>query len=267
MAAVPDIGAAGPGQTRYDAGVAVAVRDVGKRFGAREVLHEVRLGVTPGDFVAIVGKSGCGKSTLLRLLAGLDAPSAGSVLLDGVPVAGIAAQARIMYQDARLLPWQTVVDNVALGLPGKRAARREQALAALAQVGLADRADEWPSVLSGGQRQRVALARALVHRPRLLLLDEPLGALDALTRIDMQGLIEQLWQTHGFTALLVTHDVSEAVALANRVVIVDAGRIALDRRVELGRPRERGDARYAALEGEILDRLLAHPERQVARVA
>lgn len=237
MAAVPDIGAAGPGQTRSDAGVAVAVRDVGKRFGTREVLHEVRLDVTPGDFVAIVGKSGCGKSTLLRLLAGLDAPSAGSVLLDGVPVAGIAAQARIMYQDARLLPWQTVVDNVALGLPGKRAARREQALAALA------------------------------HRPRLLLLDEPLGALDALTRIDMQGLIEQLWQTHGFTALLVTHDVSEAVALANRVVIVDAGRIALDRRVELGRPRERGDARYAALEGEILDRLLAHPERQVARVA
>jgi sulfonate transport system ATP-binding protein len=240
-------------------GIAVSARGVGKRFGDREVLDHVDLDLAAGDFVAIVGKSGCGKSTLLRLVAGLDKASEGSITLDGKPVSGIAEDARIMYQDARLLPWQKVVDNVTLGLRGNKAAVREQGLHALEQVGLADRANEWPGVLSGGQRQRVALARALVHRPRLLLLDEPLGALDALTRIDMQDLIERLWIEHGFTALLVTHDVSEAVALADRVVLVEAGRISLAQPVALPRPRERGDARYAAIEGGVLNRLLGRP--------
>jgi len=242
------------------AGVTIAVRGLSKRFGSREVLRQIDLEIPGGDFVAIVGKSGCGKSTLLRLLAGLDAPTAGRITLDGEPVDGIAAQARIMYQDSRLLPWQTVLDNVTLGLRGSKGQVRAQGLRALEQVGLADRAHEWPGVLSGGQRQRVALARALVHRPRLLLLDEPLGGLDALTRIGMQSLIERLWQEHRFTAVLVTHDVSEAVALANRAVILEAGRVALVQRIALGRPRERGDARYAAIEGGILDRLLGRRE-------
>lgn len=246
------------------AGVVIEARGVVKRFGDREVLRHVSLAVAAGEFVAIVGKSGCGKSTLLRLLSGLDAATEGVVTLDGQPIKGISGQARIMYQDARLLPWHSVLDNVTLGLRGHKAKVRERGLRALADVGLADRAGEWPAVLSGGQRQRVALARALAHRPRLLLLDEPLGALDALTRIDMQDLIEGLWLEHGFTALLVTHDVGEAVALADRVIVVEDGRISLEQSVPLRRPRERGDAGYAAIEGEILNRLL-HRRRHDAR--
>ena len=166
-----------------------------------------------------------------------------------------------MFQDARLLPWKRVLDNVILGLPESA---REQGRKVLAQVGLADRENEWPARLSGGQRQRVALARALVHQPRLLLLDEPLGALDALTRIEMHRLIEGLWRSHGFTALLVTHDVQEAVALADRVVLIEDGRIALDERIDLPRPRVHGDARFAALETRILDRVLQKPDAEPA---
>lgn len=158
-----------------------------------------------------------------------------------------------MFQDDRLLPWKKVIDNVGLGLKGKW---REAALAALEEVGLADRADEWPSALSGGQKQRVALARALIHRPRLLLLDEPLGALDALTRIEMQSLIERLWQQHDFTVLLVTHDVSEAVTVADRVILIDQGQIGMDLTVDLPRPRRKGSARLAELEAEVLERVL-----------
>jgi sulfonate transport system ATP-binding protein len=161
-----------------------------------------------------------------------------------------------MFQDARLLPWKRVVDNVALGLPPER---RGDALKVLEQVGLADRANDWPARLSGGQRQRVSLARALVHNPRLLLLDEPLGALDALTRIEMHRLIENLWRASGFTALLVTHDVQEAVALADRVILIEDGRIALDEVIHLPRPRSQGDAAFAALEKRILDRVLQKP--------
>ena len=157
-----------------------------------------------------------------------------------------------------------MVDNIALGLEGPDAHAR--AREALAQVGLADRANEWPAVLSGGQRQRVALARALVHRPRLLLLDEPLGALDALTRIEMQQLIETLWRQHGFTALLVTHDVSEAVALADRVVLIEDHVVALDEAVPLARPRSRGHAAFAALEERVLQRVLREPAREEPRV-
>lgn len=236
-------------------GVRLEARRLSKSFGPRPVLRDTELVIEPGEFVAIVGRSGCGKSTLLRLVAGLESPTTGELRADGLAVAGLRNDTRIMFQDARLLPWRRVIDNVALGLPQ---AQRDGAREVLAQVGLADRADDWPARLSGGQRQRVSLARALVHHPRLLLLDEPLGALDALTRIEMHRLIESLWLRHGFTALLVTHDVQEAVALADRVVLIEDGRIALDERVDLPRPRVH-DAAFAALERRILDRVLRNP--------
>ena len=239
-------------------GIAIYARNIAKHFGERQVLHDIDLEVQPEQFLAIVGRSGCGKSTLLRLLAGLDQHSAGDILLDGKiqPNGKMSEDVRIMYQDARLLPWQKVLDNVALGLPGTRLSRHAAAREALEQVGLADRAQDWPGVLSGGQRQRVALARALAHRPRLLLLDEPLGALDALTRIDMQRLIERLWRQHRFTAVLVTHDVAEAISLADRVVLIEQGAIAFNQEIALPRPRRRGDATFAALEEKVLARLL-----------
>ena len=237
-------------------GVRLQLRGVTKTFGDREVLHATDLDVEPGEFVAIVGRSGCGKSTLLRLVAGLEAATQGDILLNQTPSTGLNPHTRIMFQDARLLPWKPVLDNVALGLPKEE---REKAQAVLESVGLHDRGGDWPANLSGGQRQRVALARALVHRPELLLLDEPLGALDALTRIEMHALIEGLWQRHGFTALLVTHDVQEAVALADRVLLIEDGHIALDERIALPHPRERGSAAFAALEKRILDRVLARP--------
>ncbi len=238
-------------------GLALAVRELRKVYGERVVLDGVDLDIAPGEFVAIVGRSGCGKSTLLRLVAALESAQAGSITLDGEPLAKHRDDVRIMFQDARLLPWKRVVDNIALGLEGPDAKAR--ALEALAQVGLADRAHEWPAVLSGGQRQRVALARALVHRPRLLLLDEPLGALDALTRIEMHGLIERLWKEHGFTAILITHDVSEAVALADRVVLIEDHHITLDEAIPLVRPRSRGHATFASLEERVLLRVLQQP--------
>jgi sulfonate transport system ATP-binding protein len=245
-----------PATTRPRGGAAVDARGLSKHYGAREVLNDVDLTIAPGEFVAIVGRSGCGKSTLLRLLAGLEAADAGQITLDGDARGRHQADIRIMFQDARLLPWKRGLDNVALGLEGPDVLDR--ARQALAQVGLSDRARDWPAVLSGGQRQRVALARALVHTPRLLLLDEPLGALDALTRIEMHGLIERLWQRHGFTALLVTHDVTEAVALADRVVLIEEHQIALDERVALARPRARGAA-FDAIEERVLQRVLSQP--------
>ncbi|MDE1184460.1 ATP-binding cassette domain-containing protein [Paraburkholderia sp.] len=233
------------------ADAAVVLRGVGKQYGERTVLSDVNLKIARGSFVAIVGRSGCGKSTLLRLVAGLEDVSAGA--LDKRAADGAPLDTRIMFQDARLLPWKSVLNNVMLGLP--RSAR-EDARAVLAEVGLADRANDWPAQLSGGQRQRVALARALVHRPQLLLLDEPLGALDALTRIEMHALIERLWREHRFTALLVTHDVHEAVALGDRILLIEAGRVALDQPVPLARPRARASAGFAALEDHVLRRVL-----------
>ena len=234
-------------------GVRLHIQNLGKAYGQRQVLHNTDLTIEPGEFVAIVGRSGCGKSTLLRLIAGLETPTQGQLQIDDQVIKGLSHDTRIMFQEARLLPWRRVLDNVALGLPesGKAAAAK-----VLAQVGLGDRQNEWPARLSGGQRQRVALARALVHNPQLLLLDEPLGALDALTRIEMHELIENLWKANGFTALLVTHDVQEAVALADRVILIEDGAIALDERIDLPRPRSRGDARFAAIEKRILDRVL-----------
>ncbi|MXN73511.1 ATP-binding cassette domain-containing protein [Burkholderia sp. 4701] len=231
---------------------AVTLSGVSKRFGARTVLDDIDLGIARGSFVAIVGRSGCGKSTLLRLVAGLEQASTGTLTARGE--GGGALDTRIMYQDARLLPWKSVLQNVMLGL-GRGA--RDDARAVLDEVGLLERADDWPAQLSGGQRQRVALARALVHRPQLLLLDEPLGALDALTRIEMHALIERLWREHRFTALLVTHDVQEAVALGDRILLIEQGRVALDQPVPLDRPRARASAAFAALEDRVLQRVLA----------
>jgi sulfonate transport system ATP-binding protein len=162
-----------------------------------------------------------------------------------------------MFQEPRLLPWASVLANVEVGL-GRTVARgeRERAVATLREVGREDRSGDWPSVLSGGQKQRVALARALVSQPRLLAFDEPLGALDALTRISMQRLVERVWLDQRFTAIMVTHDVAEAVTLADRVLMIEDGKIALDHRIEIPRPRERGSAEVAALEGRILRELL-----------
>ncbi len=173
----------------------------------------MQLDISKGEFVSIVGKSGCGKSTLLRLVAGLDEPTQGTIQIKHSPVSGIAKDVRIMFQNGRLLPWKTVLQNVRLGL---KEGGTNKALKALEQVQLIERKNEWPSVLSGGQQQRVSLARALVHSPLLLLLDEPLGALDALTRLEMQQLIENLWKEKQFTAILVTHDIEEAVTLSKK---------------------------------------------------
>ena len=239
--------------SRSPAGAAFTFRAVERRFGPKRVLSGFDLSVPPGQFLAVIGKSGCGKSTFLRLLTGLDRPDGGTILRD-VSAQG-AAGTRIMFQEPRLLPWARIGENVAVGLTGLAegadATARTQAI--LAEVGLGDRAGDWPAALSGGQKQRVALARALIGAPHVLALDEPLGALDALTRIEMQTLLERVWREKGFTAVLVTHDVAEAVVLADRVIVLDAGRIALDLTIDLPRPRRHGAAAVAVLEQRLLD--------------
>ncbi len=234
-------------------GCQLETQALSKRFGSKQVLHAIDLQLDPGLFVAIVGRSGCGKSTLLRLLSGLDSASSGHVLVNRQRLHGVNRDARIMFQDGRLLPWKTVLENVGLGVRGNW---RRHAQELLHQVGLQDRLNDWISQLSGGQRQRVALAKALITRPRLMLLDEPLGALDALTRIEMQQLIENLWLEEHFTAILVTHDVEEAVTLADRILVLEEGRIARDFRNDLPRPRRRDDPGFASLTVEILDVIL-----------
>jgi sulfonate transport system ATP-binding protein len=232
-------------------GVSVYLEDVSIALGGRTVLKNFNVNIAAGEFVAIVGRSGCGKSTLLRSMIGLETPQAGRVAI-GEP-SDRKPDIRIMFQDSRLLPWKRILPNVTLGL---RSSFTPKATRILSQVGLADRAQDWPANLSGGQRQRVALARALVHNPALLLLDEPLGALDALTRIEMQQLIEAIWTSRGFTAVLVTHDVGEAITLADRIILIEGGRVALDEAVNLPRPRTRGSSAFAQLEDRILRRVL-----------
>lgn len=249
---------------RLNPGIPLLLNGVTKRYGDNTILNELDLHIPSGQFVAVVGRSGGGKSTLLRLLAGLETPTAGDVLAGTTPLAEIQDDTRMMFQDARLLPWKSVIDNVGLGLKGQW---RDAARQALAAVGLENRAGEWPAALSGGQKQRVALARALIHRPGLLLLDEPLGALDALTRLEMQDLIVSLWLKHGFTVLLVTHDVSEAVAMADRVLLIEEGKIGLDLTVDIPRPRRLGSVRLAELEAEVLQRVMqrGHSEQPIRR--
>ncbi|ELY2640924.1 aliphatic sulfonates ABC transporter ATP-binding protein [Cronobacter sakazakii] len=238
---------------RLNQGTPLLLEGVTKRYGTKTILNALDLHIPAGQFVAVVGRSGGGKSTLLRLLAGLETPDGGELRAGNAPLADAREDTRMMFQDARLLPWKKVLDNVGLGLRGdwQPAARR-----ALEEVGLADRANDWPAALSGGQKQRVALARALIHRPGLLLLDEPLGALDALTRLEMQELIVSLWREHGFTVLLVTHDVSESVAMAERVLLIEDGKIGLDMAVELPHPRHHGTPRLAELEARVLNRVM-----------
>ena len=241
-------------------GLPLSIRGLRKSFGDNEVLRGIELHIPAGQFVAIVGKSGCGKSTLLRLIAGLEKVDSGSI---GFGQDIQPEDIRVMFQEPRLLPWARVLANVEVGLGRDRASGDAHARAekALIEVGLADKRDQWPAVLSGGQKQRVALGRALVSRPRVLAFDEPLGALDALTRISMQRLLERVWRDQGFTAILVTHDVAEAVALADRVLVIDEGRIAHDVTVNAARPRQRGSAELAGLEGSILSHLLSADDR------
>lgn len=202
--------------------IAVArVRAHSRSFGANHVLRSVDLDIAPGEFVALLGRSGCGKSTLLRSLARLDKVPAGEVEIDG--------RSAVAFQEPRLLPWKQVLENVGLALlrgEPRRRAREQRADAALLEVGLGDKRAAWPRELSGGQAQRVSLARALVGSPDLLLLDEPFSALDALTRIEMHQLVIDLWRRHSLAVLIVTHDVDEAIALADRVVVMDGGRLA-----------------------------------------
>jgi sulfonate transport system ATP-binding protein len=240
-------------------GLSLTIRDLRKSFGDNEVLRGIDLHIPAGQSVAIVGRSGCGKSTLLRLIAGLDTATAGSI---DFGEEARAEDIRVMFQEPRLLPWARVLSNVEVGLGRERTSPDAQARAesALVEVGLGDKRSQWPAVLSGGQKQRVALARALVSQPRVLAFDEPLGALDALTRISMQRLLERVWHDQGFTAILVTHDVAEAVALADRVLVIEDGRIAEDFSVDVPRPRRRGSAELAALEGAILKNLLEGTE-------
>jgi sulfonate transport system ATP-binding protein len=245
---------ASPAPRVRPADMAVALQGVDKHFGDRKVLSNFDFAIERGSFVSIVGRSGCGKSTLLRLIAGLEKATGGVVQRNAAAGTSVL-ETRIMFQDARLLPWKSVLQNVMLGLPRSS---REDARATLAEVGLSAREGDWPAQLSGGQRQRVALARALVHRPDLLLLDEPLGALDALTRIEMHALIERLWREHRFTALLVTHDVQEAVALGERIVLIEEGKISFDAAIALPRPRLRTTEGFAALEEQVLSRVLKH---------
>ncbi|MFC6052746.1 aliphatic sulfonate ABC transporter ATP-binding protein [Acinetobacter sp. Ac_877] len=237
-------------------GAEIFIEQLYKFYGQVKVLEDLDLHIKPGEFLAIVGRSGCGKSTLLRLIADLEQQSYGEIkfksarhLREGITSDDI----RVMFQDPRLLPWRNIEKNVQLGLPKER---HENASELLKKVGLEEKADLWPTQLSGGQRQRAALARALSHKPRILLLDEPLGALDALTRLEMQNLIEKLWTEQGFTAILVTHDVSEAVQLADRIILLDKGHIAKEFKVDLARPRQKG-IDFTHLEQHVLNAVLA----------
>ncbi|MDG5807738.1 ABC transporter ATP-binding protein [Streptomyces ossamyceticus] len=221
---------------------AVRLRGLTRSFEGRAVLDGIDLDIPAGQFVALLGHSGSGKSTLLRAIAGLDHEVAGS--------GGLTAPQRVsvVFQDSRLLPWRRVLDNVLLGTEGE-----EQGRAALAEVGLKGRERAWPNELSGGEAQRAALARSLVREPELLLADEPFGALDALTRIRMHALLRELWERHRPSVLLVTHDVDEAIVLADRVLVLEHGRIGLDLTIDRPHPRSYRDP----LLGEYRERLLA----------
>jgi sulfonate transport system ATP-binding protein len=241
----------------------VKIKNLCKSYDERPVLEGINLKVNQGEFIAIVGKSGCGKSTLLRLLAGLEKSDSGTIEMNGSTLTSLNQNARIMFQDGRLLPWKKVIDNIGIGLKGNW---KEQAIEALKNVGLEDREKDWPRKLSGGQKQRVALARALVHQPDLLLLDEPLGALDALTRIEMQDLIERICIKKKLTSILVTHDVEEAVAMADRVIVIEEGNISLYKSINLPRPRQRTHPSFNTIVEEILGKITGASQENLSLV-
>jgi sulfonate transport system ATP-binding protein len=221
---------------------AARIRGVTRRFGDTLALDNIDLEIGSGEFVALLGRSGSGKSTLLRAAAGLDTPTSGTV--------EVPEERMVVFQEPRLLPWKTAIGNVALGLGGRDAI--EHARAALAEVGLAHRLHAYPTTLSGGEAQRTALARALVRAPKLLLLDEPFAALDALTRMRMHQLVESLWIRHHLAVLLITHDVDEAILLADRAVVIDRGRIVATIEIDLRRPRELGQEGFLGLRKRLL---------------
>lgn len=242
-------------------GAAIDIRHVTQAFRTRgntdlPVLDDISLSVKPGEFVALVGPSGSGKSTLIRLLAGLDKPLFGSVYVDGKAVTSPDPSRALVFQDPTLLPWRTVRGNVAIGPQARRVlgTSRRRIDDALELVGLTDFANAWPAQLSGGMAQRAALARALVNDPSVLLLDEPLGKLDALTRRGLQAELLRLWQERGFTALLITHDVSEALVLADRLVVLSPrpARIRQIVEVDLARPRDQAAPEFVTLRARIL---------------
>ncbi|MFD7690322.1 ABC transporter ATP-binding protein [Streptomyces sp. NPDC059781] len=219
---------------------AVRLRGLTRSFEGRTVLDGIDLDLPAGQFTALLGHSGSGKSTLLRAVAGLDHGVAGSGTLTA------PERVSVVFQDSRLLPWRRVLPNVLLGLDGADAEKRGRA--ALSEVGLGGRERAWPSELSGGEAQRAALARSLVREPELLLADEPFGALDALTRIKMHALLRQLWERHRPSVLLVTHDVDEAIVLADRVLVLERGRIGLDLVVEREGSHSHGEYRARLLQ-------------------
>lgn len=237
------------------------LKDVSKHFnisqGRLQVLQDIRLDIAPGEFISIVGASGCGKSTLLRLVLGLEDDYQGQILLDDRPIGGTGLERGIVFQDHRLFPWLTVEQNIAVGVknaPLSAQQKRETVRRHLELVGLQDFAEAYPRQISGGMAQRVAIARGLVNRPRVLLLDEPFGALDALTRARLQSELQRIWQQEGITMLLVTHDVDEAVFLGDRVVVMqpNPGRIRRVLTIDLPRPRNRSDPRFVALRDDVL---------------
>ncbi|MEZ2410366.1 ABC transporter ATP-binding protein [Bosea sp. RCC_152_1] len=242
------------------AGASLGIADVSHAFdldgAVLPVLNHVSLDVAPGEFVALLGPSGCGKSTLLRLVAGLEPPRRGALRENGQPIKGPHPSRVVVFQDPTLLPWRTVWDNVALGpqAQGTLKSQRQRVDETLELVGLSQFAKAYPHQLSGGMAQRVALARALVNDPSILILDEPLGKLDSLTRLTMQSELVALWQRKGFTAILVTHDVEEALFLATRVVIFSdrPASVKADFAVDLPYPRHRGDPRLSGLRHESL---------------
>jgi sulfonate transport system ATP-binding protein len=245
----------------------LSIAQIGKTYANQvRALDGISLNVAPGEIVAVVGGSGCGKSTLLRLVSGLDLPSQGKVALDGDTIVSPHEKIGIVFQEPRLLPWLTVAGNVGFGLADcPKAERAERVARQLDRVGLADKANVWPRELSGGQAQRVALARALVMRPEVLLLDEPFSALDAFTRLDLQDHLLDLWADGRPTLLVVTHDVDEAIVLADRVVVMrpQPGRVFAEIEIDLPRPRDRQSAAYDFAKRRVLAALDRSLDRKV----
>jgi sulfonate transport system ATP-binding protein len=241
-----------------------------KRFDGAAALDAIDFSVAAGEIVAILGTSGAGKSTLLRLVGGIEPVTSGEVRLDGRVVTGPSPKLGFVFQEPRLMPWLKVRDNVAFGL-GRlpRAEQRSVAGAASQRVGLADAAEAWPRQLSGGMAQRVAIARALVTRPSVLLLDEPFSALDAFTRLNLQEHLIDIWQADRPTMLFVTHDIDEALMLADRVIVLlgRPGRIRRDERLDIARPRRRGDPRLARWRERLFDDLSGAAEKPELRLA